>query len=408
MKVAVLAESRPGERRVAIVPGTLRELSKAGVEVTVVRGAGVAAGFPDREYEEAGAALAPDAGSALRGAHVVVKVQPPTDEELRALPRGGVLVSLMNPLGDVEAVRRAADAGLTCFALELIPRTTRAQSMDVLSSQATVAGYKAALMGADHLPKLLPMLMTAAGTIRPGKVLVLGAGVAGLQAIATARRLGAKVEAFDVRPAVKEQVQSLGATFLETEHEVAAEGEGGYAKELSEEQHRKELELIAGAVVDADVVITTAQIPGRPAPVLITEAMLDTMRPGSVVVDLASETGGNCEATRMGETVERNGVKVLGPVNLPATVPYHASQMFSKNVATFLKELLDEGELALDFDNDVVGPTCLVHGGEVRNARVRDALGLGPPPEASAPPPGPAEGAADATTGTGTTPPPTS
>lgn len=408
MKVAVLAESRPGERRVAIVPGTLRELSKAGVEVTVVRGAGVAAGFPDREYEEAGATLAPDAASALRGADVVVKVQPPTDEELRALPRGGVLVSLMNPLGDVEAVRRAADAGVTSFALELIPRTTRAQSMDVLSSQATVAGYKAALMAADHLPKLLPMLMTAAGTIRPGKVLVLGAGVAGLQAIATSRRLGAKVEAFDVRPAVKEQVESLGAVFLETEHEVAAEGEGGYAKELSEDQHRKELELIAGAVVDADVVITTAQIPGRPAPVLITGAMLDTMRPGSVVVDLASETGGNCEATRMGETVERNGVQILGPVNLPATLPYHASQMFSKNVATFLKELLKDGDLSVDLANDVVGPTCLAHGGEIMNARVRESLGMGPPPEPAAPPARPAEGGADATTGTGTTPPPTS
>ena len=403
MKVAVLAESRPDERRVAIVPGTLKELSKAGVEVTVVSGAGVAAGFPDREYQEAGATVVPDAASALRDVRVVAKVQPPSEQELRALPPNAVLVSLMNPLGDVEAVRRVADAGVTAFALELIPRTTRAQSMDVLSSQATVAGYKAVLMGADHLPKLLPMLMTAAGTIRPGKVLVLGAGVAGLQAIATARRLGAKVEAFDVRPAVKEQVQSLGATFLETEHEVTAEGEGGYAKELSEEQHRKELELIARAVVDADVVITTAQIPGRKAPVLVTEAMLDTMRPGSVVVDLASETGGNCEATRMGETVQRSGVTVLGPVNLPATLPFHASQMFSKNVATFLKELLKEGELALDFGNDVVGPTCLTHGGEVMNARVREALGMGPPPEPAAPPARAPEGAADATTGTGGT-----
>jgi H+-translocating NAD(P) transhydrogenase subunit alpha len=258
----------------------------------------------------------------------------------------------------------------------MVPRITRAQSMDALSSQATVAGYKAVLLAAEHLPKFLPMFTTAAGTIRPAKALVLGAGVAGLQAIATARRLGAVVEAFDVRPAVKEQVQSLGAKFLETEHDVTAEGEGGYAKELSEEQHRKELELIARAIVDADIVITTAQIPGREAPLLITEEMLATMRPGSVIVDLASESGGNCARTKAGETVLVNGVQVLGPVNLPATIPVHASQMYSKNIVTLVGELIgDDGQLALDFDNDVVGPATVTHGGEVKNERIRQALG---------------------------------
>lgn len=404
MKVAVLAETRPDERRVAIVPATLRDLGKVGVEVTVESGAGAAAGFSDPVYEEGGATVAADAATALAGAGAVLKVQPPTQEELARLPRDAVLVSLLNPLGDPEAVKRLADTGITAFALELIPRTTRAQSMDVLSSQATVAGYKAVLMGADHLPRLLPMLMTAAGTLRPGRALVLGAGVAGLQAIATARRLGAEVEAFDVRPAVKEQVESLGATFLETEHEVTADGEGGYAGELSEDQHQRELELIGTHIESADLVVTTARIPGRPAPLLVTEEMLDRMKPGSVIVDLAAETGGNCAASRPGETVSHGQVTVLGPVNLPASLPFHASQMFSKNVATFLKELLREGELVVDLDNDVVGPTCLTHDGQVRNARVRQALGL-PEAEPSAPPARPAEGGADASTGTGAQPP---
>jgi NAD(P) transhydrogenase subunit alpha len=246
--------------------------------------------------------------------------------------------------------------------------------MDVLSSQATIAGYKAVLVGASELSKLLPMLMTAAGTIRPGKALVLGAGVAGLQAIATARRLGAKVEAFDVRPAVKEQVQSLGATFLETEHEVTAEGEGGYAKELSEEQHRRELELIAKHIKDADLVISTAAIPGRRAPILITDEMIRSMRPGSVVMDLAAETGGNCTLTQAGRTVVENGVKIIGPVNLPAQVPAHASQMFGKNVATFLRELVKDGQLVVDMNNDVVGPTCLTHEGVIRHAGTRERV----------------------------------
>jgi H+-translocating NAD(P) transhydrogenase subunit alpha len=379
MKVAVPKEIRPGERRVAVVPQEVKALVKRGLEVVVEAGAGSAAGVSDDQYREAGATVAPSAAETLRGAKLVLRVNPPSlaaPDELAGVERGAVLVSFLSPLTDLDLVRRLAAAGITGISMEMVPRITRAQSMDALSSQATVAGYKAVLLAAEHLPKFLPMFTTAAGTIRPAKALVLGAGVAGLQAIATARRLGAVVEAFDVRPAVKEQVQSLGAKFLETEHDVTAEGEGGYAKELSEEQHRKELELIARAIVDADIVITTAQIPGREAPLLITEEMLATMRPGSVIVDLASESGGNCARTKAGETVLVNGVQVLGPVNLPATIPVHASQMYSKNIVTLVGELIgDDGQLALDFDNDVVGPATVTHGGEVKNERIRQALG---------------------------------
>ncbi|SVB89027.1 uncharacterized protein METZ01_LOCUS241881, partial [marine metagenome] len=286
-----------------------------------------------------------------------------------------VLISMLSPLTQPELVGSLGSAGVTAFALELIPRITRAQSMDVLSSQATVSGYKAVLIGADGLDKFLPMFMTAAGTIRPGKVLILGAGVAGLQAIATARRLGAKVEAFDVRAAVKEQIESLGATFLETDQDVTGEGEGGYAKELSEEQHRRELELIATHIADTDLVITTAQIPGRPAPKLITEEMVDSMKPGSVIVDLASSSGGNCSVTREGETVVHNGVKVIGPTNLPAGVAVHASQMFSKNVETLLKELVKDEKLTLDFEDEIVTATCVTHAGEVRHGPTKERLG---------------------------------
>ena len=397
MKVTVLGETRPDERRVALVPDTVREIKKAGIEVVVQSGAGQRCSFPDDLYRAAGATIAPDSRAALQGTDVVLKVQPPTETEVAALPKGALLISLLNPLGDAAAAKRLADAGVSAFALELVPRTTRAQSMDVLSSQAMVAGYKAVLLAADTIPKLLPMFMTAAGTIRPAKTLVLGAGVAGLQAIATARRLGSKVEAFDVRADVKEQVQSLGATFLETEHEVTAEGEGGYAKELSEEQHKRELELIAKHIKDSDIVITTAQIPGRPAPLLVTEEMLRAMKPGSVLVDLAAESGGNVAGSKPGQTVERDGLTILGPTNLPSTIPYHASQMFSKNAWTFLKEMVkkDEG-LVVDLTNDVVGPTCLTHGGEVKNERVWQQLGLPAKPD-----PGPAAGGATATTGTG-------
>jgi NAD(P) transhydrogenase subunit alpha len=390
VKVAVLAEAHPGERRVALVPASVKDLLKAGAEVTVQSGAGDPASIPDSEFQEAGATIAPDVASTLEGASVLLAVQPrPAGNgpgELGGLPKGMVLVSFMDPLGQPERARLMADAGLSAFSMELIPRTTRAQRMDALSSQATVAGYKAVLLAADHLPKLMPMFMTAAGTIRPAKALILGAGVAGLQAIATARRLGAKVEAFDVRPAVKEQIQSLGATFIEAEEEVTAEGEGGYAKELSEDQHQKELELIAAHIRDADIVITTAQIPGRPAPLLITEEMVKSMHPGSVIVDMAAISGGNCELSEAGQTVERHGVTIMGPDNLPATIPVHASQMYGKNVVTFLLEMIQDGKLVVDLENDVVGPACLSHGGEVQNERVRSALGLAPIAPAAAPP----------------------
>ncbi|MGD8287009.1 MAG: NAD(P) transhydrogenase subunit alpha, partial [Gemmatimonadota bacterium] len=318
MKVAVPKETRSGERRVALVPQGVQALLKAGLSVTVESGAGEAAGISDQAYTDAGATIASSASEALQGAGIVLRVNPPTlsePDEVSGLGEGTILVSFLSPLTNFDLVRRLADAKVTSISMELVPRITRAQSMDALSSQATVAGYKAVLMAADHLPKFLPMFTTAAGTIRPGKALVLGAGVAGLQAIATARRLGAVVEAFDVRPAVKEQVESLGATFLETEHEVAAEGEGGYAKELSEEQHQRELELIAGAIEGADLVVTTAQIPGRQAPLLITEEMIRSMRPGSVIVDLAAETGGNCALTKAEETVVAHGVQIIGPTN---------------------------------------------------------------------------------------------
>jgi NAD(P) transhydrogenase subunit alpha len=379
MKVAIPKEIRPGERRVAVVPQEVKTLVKWGLEVVVEARAGAAAGVSDDDYAQAGATVAPTAADALRGAKLVLRVNPPSiasPDEVGALDRGAVLVSFLSPLTSPELVRRLASSGITAISMELVPRITRAQSMDALSSQATVAGYKAVLLAAGHLPKFLPMFTTAAGTIRPAKALVLGAGVAGLQAIATARRLGAVVEAFDVRPAVKEQVQSLGAKFLETEHDVTAEGEGGYAKELSEEQHEKELQLIARAIVDADVVITTAQIPGRAAPVLVTDEMIRSMRPGSVVVDLAAESGGNCARTKSGEDVVVNGVQILGPVNLPASIPVHASQMYSRNIVTLVGELIGEGgELTLDFENDVVGPSTVTHAGEVRNERVRQTLG---------------------------------
>jgi NAD(P) transhydrogenase subunit alpha len=376
MKVAVLKETRPGEDRVALVPQGVQTLIKQGLEVTVETGAGVNSGVSDDEYREAGATVAASAAEALQGAGMVLHLNPPTGDEVNALAEGTVLVSYLNPLGDPEGVKALAANKVTAISMEMVPRITRAQSMDALSSQATVAGYKAVLMAADALPRFLPMFTTAAGTIRPAKAMVLGAGVAGLQAIATARRLGAIVEAFDVRPAVKEQVESLGATFLEAEEEVTAEGEGGYAKELSEDQHQKELDLIASAISTCDVVITTAAIPGRKAPVLVTEDMLKSMKNGSVIVDLAAETGGNCEGTKFGETVVSHGVTIMGPANIAATIPVHASQMYSKNIVTLVSEFIgEEGAIELDFENDVVGPSTVTHQGEIVNERVKDAVG---------------------------------
>jgi len=375
MRVAVLKEARSTENRVALVPLGVKALVKRGLTVTVQSGAGETSGISDLIYREAGAEIATNAQDTLKDAKVVLVVNPPPSNELDLLSEGSILVGFLDPLSNSDLVSRLVELNVTGISMELVPRITRAQSMDALSSQATVAGYKAVLLAANHLPKFLPMFTTAAGTIRPAKALILGAGVAGLQAIATARRLGAVVEAFDVRPAVKEQVESLGASFLESEEEVTAEGEGGYAKELTEDQHHKELELIGDALADTDIVITTAQIPGIEAPVLITEDMVKTMKYGSVIVDLASESGGNCELSKAGETVLAHGVQILGPSNLPTSIPVHSSQMYSKNIVTLISEFLgDDGELQLDFENDVVGPSTVTHGGEVRNERVQSAM----------------------------------
>ncbi|MCH2653205.1 MAG: Re/Si-specific NAD(P)(+) transhydrogenase subunit alpha [Gemmatimonadetes bacterium] len=375
MRVAVLKETRSAENRVALVPLGVKSLVKRGLTVTVQTGAGETSGVSDLMYRDAGAEIAASAQETLEDAKLILVVNPPSSNELAHLSEGSILVGFLDPLSDPDLVSRLIELKVTGISMELVPRITRAQSMDALSSQATVAGYKAVLLAANHLPKFLPMFTTAAGTIRPAKALILGAGVAGLQAIATARRLGAIVEAFDVRPAVKEQVESLGASFLESEEEVTAEGEGGYAKELTEDQHSKELELIGSALIDTDIVITTAQIPGRKAPVLITEDMVKTMKYGSVIVDLAAESGGNCELSEAGETVLAHGVQILGPSNLPTSIPVHSSQMYSKNIVTLISEFIsDDGQLQLDFENDVVGPSTVTHGGEVQNERVQSVM----------------------------------
>ncbi len=361
MRIAVPKESAECERRVALVPDGAGRLVKAGHEVLVEPDAGAAAGFPDAQYVAAGATIVPDAFAA--GAGIVVKVQRPSDGEVERLAAGSTLVALLSPASGAATFARLAERRITAYAMELVPRTSKAQSMDVLSSQATVAGYKAVLIGAAALPRFLPMLTTAAGTISPARVFVLGAGVAGLQAIATARRLGAVVSAFDVRPAVREQVQSLGAAFVEAG--ATAEGAGGYAAALGDEEQRRVLEAVGTHIRDMDLVITTAQIPGRRAPILVTDAMLATMRPGSVVVDLAAEAGGNCDVTRAGETVVAHGVSVIGPVNLPSTLPYHASQMYGRNVVTFLEYILKDGAAAAD-DDPIAGPMRVTHAGAVR------------------------------------------
>jgi NAD(P) transhydrogenase subunit alpha len=351
--VGVPTETAPGERRVALVPEAVRRLP-AGLEVVIERGAGADAGFPDAAYADAGASLVDDAW----GADVVVKVQKPNADEAARLREGAVLIAFLQPLSDREGVERLASAGVTAFAMESIPRITRAQSMDALSSQATVAGYKAVVVAAERLPKFFPLLMTAAGTIAPAKVLVLGAGVAGLQAIATARRLGAVVAGFDVRPVVREQVESLGATFLD----LGVRGEetaGGYATELTPEQQQAQQEALQRAIADQDVVVTTALVPGRPAPKLITADAVRSMRPGSVVVDLAAETGGNCELTEPGEEVVREGVTIIGPLNLPATMPFHASQLYARNVSALLDHLVTDGDVRLDWEDEITFGTCV-------------------------------------------------
>jgi proton-translocating NAD(P)+ transhydrogenase subunit alpha len=365
MRIGVPKEIAPNERRVALTPDVAGRLTKGGFEVLIERGAGSAAFFPDEAYTKAGVRVG-DRGLVFGQSDIILQVQAPNPESLAQIPEGSALVAFFQPAPDY--VRQLAQRKLTAFSLVLLPRITRAQPMDVLSSQATVAGYKAVLLAASTAPRLLPMLVTAAGTLSAARVLVLGAGVAGLQAIATARRLGAIVSAFDVRPAVKEQVQSLGAAFLEMAIEEHAETAGGYAKELSEETHRKELAFLAGAAKDADIVISTAAIPGKKAPILITAAAVQGMKPGSVIVDLAAETGGNCELTEPGSEIVRNGVAILGPLNLPSTVPLHASQMYAKNVAAFLGHIVQDGKLRLDFEDPIIRDTCVTHAGEVRKS----------------------------------------
>jgi proton-translocating NAD(P)+ transhydrogenase subunit alpha len=364
VRVAVLRETTPGERRVALVPDAAGRLHHGGLEIAVERGAGTAAGFGDEAYSDAGAVLADNAQSALAGAAVVVRVRAPSALEAEQLPSGIVLIGFLEPLTDREGVERLRRHGVIAFAMESIPRITRAQPMDALSSQATVAGYKAALLGADRVPKLFPLLMTAAGTIRPARVLVLGAGVAGLQAIATTRRLGAVVSAFDVRPAVKEQVESLGASFLELGVRTE-ETAGGYATELTDEEQARQQEALEEHIAAMDVVITTALVPGRPAPRLIPSSAVRRMRHGSVVVDLAAEAGGNCELTVPGEEVVREGVTIVGLTNLPSLVPSDASRLYARNVSALLEHLAPGGELSLDFSDEITGGACVARPEEV-------------------------------------------
>jgi NAD(P) transhydrogenase subunit alpha len=360
MKVAVPRETAAGERRVALVPESVKRLGD-GFEVVVERGAGVEAGFPDEEYGAAGATLV-ERAELYRDVEAVVRVASPAPEELEGIGSGTVLIAFLAPLSDAAGIERLAARGLVGFAMESIPRITRAQGMDALSSQSTVAGYKAAVLAADRLPRLFPLLMTAAGTVAPAKVLVLGAGVAGLQAIATARRLGAVVSAFDTRPVVQEQVESLGATFLDLGVR-GAETAGGYAVELTPEEQARQQAALEERLSDMDVVITTALVPGRPAPRLIPAAAVARMRPGSVIVDLAAEAGGNCELTEPGEEVVRDGVTIVGLTNLAATMPYHASQLYARNVTALLQHLAPDGELALDFDDEITGGTCVTRAG---------------------------------------------
>jgi NAD(P) transhydrogenase subunit alpha len=371
MKIAVPNESGGGERRVALVPDVIKRLSGKGHEVVVESGAGEGALIPDALFEEAGAKI-----GSLEGADVVVRVTVPSAEDISALPGGSILIGFLAPLTSPETTRALADAGVTAFAMEAIPRISRAQSMDALSSQASVGGYRATLIGAQELGRFFPMLTTAAGTIPPAKVLVLGAGVAGLQAIATARRLGAQVTAFDVRSVVKEQVQSLGAKFLELDIGADAEAEGGYARELTPEEQKAQQEALNEALGGFDVVITTALIPGRPAPKLVTEAGVRNMKPGSVIVDMAGEAGGNCELTKPGETIVEHDVIIASPLNLPSTMPEHASQLYSRNVMSLLELITgEEGQLELNFDDEVVAGACVTRQGEIVHEGAKKAAG---------------------------------
>jgi H+-translocating NAD(P) transhydrogenase subunit alpha len=382
MLIGVPREIANGERRVALVPEVVSQLTKAAHRVVVERGAGLRAGFTDEGYRAAGCDLADSADEIYSTAQMVLKVQRPArneagEAELDEMTDGSVLIGLLQPSGDPALFQQLAERRIIACSMELVPRTTRAQMMDALSSQSTVAGYKAVLIAANALQKFFPMLMTAAGTVRPARVLVIGAGVAGLQAIATARRIGAVVEAFDTRPVVKEQVQSLGATFVELDlHGDEAQDAGGYAKELSKDHIAREKELIHKRALQADVIITTALIPGRPAPMLVDAETVAAMRPGSVIVDLAGEQGGNCELTVPGETVVRNDVTIIAPLHISSDLAYHASQMYSKNVAALVTLLAPKGELNLNFGDDIISAVCVTADGEIRHAPTRQRLGM--------------------------------
>ena len=380
MRIGVPREVVPGENRVALVPDSVAQLVKKGVQVSVQSGAGQNASFLDEAYEKAGATIARDAAALYAESDLICKVQRPVQHpdtgkhEIEMLKPGSALITFFAPLVNHDIVRMLRDRGVTSFSMDAIPRITRAQSMDALSSMSTVAGYKAVIIAADAMGRFFPLLMTAAGTVPPVRTFILGAGVAGLMAIATARRLGSVVEAFDVRPAVKEQVESLGAKFVEMPLDESAEAAGGYAKQLSADAHQREVELLHKHVKDADVVITTALIPGRPAPELVTEAMVRDMKPGSVIVDLAAENGGNCTLTEPGCDFIRHNVRIIGPVNLPSSMPVHASQLYSKNILNLLALLIKDGQMALNMEDEVVAGTLITHNGEVTNANVKKML----------------------------------
>ena len=381
IQVGILSESAPGEQRVAIVPAALTVFNKTSIELVMESGAGARAGFPDSEYASKGVRIT-TRDAVFADTEVILQVRSPGANpeagagDLASFRSGQTVIGFGEPLTSIDTARALAQRGVNFLSMELMPRITRAQSMDALSSMATVAGYKSVLLAADSSPRMFPMLMTAAGTVAPARVLVIGAGVAGLQAIATARRLGAVVSGYDIRAAVKEQIESLGARFVVLEMENAgAEDKGGYAKAMGEDFYGRQRELLGAVLAQQNIVITTAAVPGKKAPILITAEMAERMAPGSVIVDIAAERGGNCELTRPGETVEHRGIRILGPVNLPSAIPYHASQMYARNIATFLKYLVKDGRLVLDREDEIVRETLVTHDGEVVHPRVREAIG---------------------------------
>jgi len=385
LTVGAVRESFPGERRVALVPDTVSALAKKGMRCLLERGAGERAGFLDETYRAKGAEIAASRGDVFAKADIIVGVRglganlQEGEADLPLMRKGQAIIALLEPLSEARSCRALAQTGVRAFSMEMMPRITRAQSMDVLSSMATVAGYKAVLVAANMLPRMFPLLMTAAGTVAPARVLIIGVGVAGLQAIATARRLGAVVSAYDIRPAVKEQVESLGAKFVELPLETGdSETKGGYARAMDEEFYRRQRELMASVAAESDVVITTAAVPGKKAPILVTSDVVKKMAPGSLIVDLAAERGGNCELTKPGETVVAHGVTITGPLNLPATIPYHASQMYAKNIQTFLLHLVKEGTLQLNLEDEITAGTLITNDGQVVHPQVKALLGGAP------------------------------